>query len=197
MGVTFSGFDDFDDWLNWFKKRFEEFAQDEFGQFVVSKSVKRLKQGKVKPPTSKFTKSLRAKPGGKTLLDTGMLWKSLTYKYEGGKVKVGSNLVYARTHQFGATIKPKKAQKLCIPATREARRLSSVKGVKGALEEFRKQGYRIWFTDRAIMGQKGKGKPQVLFYRKEEVKIPQRKFVYLGDKDWEEITEMIRGWVRE
>jgi len=197
MGVSFSGWNEFDHWLNRFRRKFEEFAKEEFGQFVVSKSVKRLKQGKVKPPTSKFTKSLRVKPGGKTLLDTGRLWQSLTYKVEGDKVKVGSNVVYAKTHQFGATIKPKKAQKLCIPATREAKRLSSVEGVKGALEEFRKRGYRIWFTEKAIMGQKGKEKPQVLFYRKEKVEIPARTFVYLTEEDWEEIVEMVKSWVRE
>ena len=68
MGVSFSGWNEFDDWLNRFRRKFEEFTKEEFGRFVVSKSVKRLKQGKIKPPTSKFTKSLRVKPAGKLFL---------------------------------------------------------------------------------------------------------------------------------
>jgi phage gpG-like protein len=45
------------------------------------------------------------------------------------------------------------------------------------------------------MGQKGKrGKPTVLFYRKKEVEIPARTYVYLDEGDWTEITNMVRKW---
>ncbi len=183
--------------LNEFAIKFHRDINDAIAQHVISKSVDRIKKGEVKPPTSKFTLSLRRKPGGKTLQDTGALRQSLTYQLEGdGVIKIGSHLRYAKVHQFGAKIKAKKAQKLCIPATKEARKLSAVKGVRGALEELKKQGWKIWFTDKAIMGRKGK-KESVLFYRKEEVEIPARTFVYMTEGDWEEITEMVKGWLKE
>ena len=101
-------------------------------------------------------------------------------------------------HQFGATIRPKRAKTLCIPATKEARRLSKAKGVRGALEEFRRKGYHIWFEDGVIKGKKGRrGREKILFYRKKEVEIPARTFVYMTEEDWEEITEMVMSWLRE
>jgi len=183
--------------LNEFAIKFHRDINDAIAQHVISKSVDRIRKGEVKPPTSKFTLSLRRKPGGKTLQDTGQLMKSLTYQLEGdGVIKIGSEGVpYAKVHQFGATIKAKKAQKLCIPATKETRKLTLTRNVREALEELKKQGWKIWFTDKAIMGRKGK-KESVLFYRKEEVEIPARTFVYMTEGDWEEITEMVKGWLK-
>ena len=44
---------------------------------------------------------------GQILSDTGRLKNSLTYKTSNDEVEVGTNVKYARTHQFGAIIKPK------------------------------------------------------------------------------------------
>ena len=44
---------------------------------------------------------------GQILSDTGRLKNSLTYKTGEDEVQVGTNVKYARTHQFGAIIKPK------------------------------------------------------------------------------------------
>ncbi len=200
MSVRLEGWDRLKRALNEFAVKFHKKINDAIGQHIISKSVQRIKKGEIKPPTSPFTLSTRPGKGkGKTLMDTGELVQSLTYKLEGdGIIKIGSHLRYAKVHQFGAKIKAKKAQTLCIPATKEARKLSKVKGVKGALEEFKRKGYHIWFTPSAIMGQKGRrGKPVVLFYRKKEVEIPARTFVYLTEKDWEEITEMVASWLKE
>jgi len=180
-----------------FARKFDEEANHAIAQHIVSKSIKRIKDGEIKPPTSEFTLSLRRKSGGKTLQDTGRLRNSLTYKIEGNKIKIGSNVCYAKIHQFGGVIKAKNARTLCIPATKETKRLSEIKGVKGALEELKNRGWYIWFTPHAIMGRKSKkGKEEVLFYRKKEVKIPARTFVYLTEEDWEEITKMIEEWIR-
>jgi phage gpG-like protein len=200
MSVELDGWERLKKALIEFSIKFHRDINDAIGQHIISKSVKRIKKGKIKPPTSSFTLSLRPGNGkGKTLMDTGELVQSLTYQLEGdGIIKIGSHLRYAKVHQFGAKIKAKKAQTLCIPATEEARKLSKAKGVKGALEEFKKKGYRIWFEPHAIMGQKGKrAKPKVLFYRKKEVEIPKRTFVYMTEKDWEEITEMVQKWLKE
>lgn len=50
--------------------------------------------------------------GGQTLRDTGRLFQSLTYRATQNGVEWGTNVIYAAIHQFGGTIKPKKAKKL-------------------------------------------------------------------------------------
>lgn len=52
---------------------------------------------------------------GQPLRDTGRLQRSITYRVEGEAVTVGTNVRYARTHQFGAKIFPKNAKNLAIP----------------------------------------------------------------------------------
>lgn len=49
---------------------------------------------------------------GQPLIDTSRLRSSITSRVGNGFVEVGTNLKYARTHQFGATIKPKTAPRL-------------------------------------------------------------------------------------
>lgn len=44
---------------------------------------------------------------GQPLRDKGHLMNSYDYQVEGNSVVLGTNLMYAPTHQFGATIKPK------------------------------------------------------------------------------------------
>ncbi|WP_456436954.1 phage virion morphogenesis protein [Desulfurobacterium sp.] len=184
--------------LKKFAEKFDKEAAEKIAQHIVSKSVKRIKEGEIKPPTSDFTRSLRTKSGGGTLQDTGALMKSLTYQIEGKRIKIGSKYPYAKAHQFGATIKPRKAKKLCIPASQEMKKLTKTKSVREALHELKNQGYSVWFQGNVIMGKKGKrGKERVLFYLKDEVEIPARTFVYLDEGDWTEITNMVRSWLRE
>lgn len=52
---------------------------------------------------------------GQPLRDTGRLARSITSKADAAGVTVGTNVRYARTHQFGATIKPTKAKRLVFP----------------------------------------------------------------------------------
>jgi phage gpG-like protein len=52
---------------------------------------------------------------GEPLRDTGRLARSITYKVDGSGVTIGTNVFYAPTHQFGATIVPKKAKRLVFP----------------------------------------------------------------------------------
>jgi len=47
--------------------------------------------------------------GGNILRDTGRLRNSLTYEVQGDRVTVGTNVLYAPVHQFGATITAKRA----------------------------------------------------------------------------------------
>lgn len=51
---------------------------------------------------------------GKLLMGTARLRNSITHKEEGFDVYVGTNLIYAGTHQNGAEIMPKKAKALAF-----------------------------------------------------------------------------------
>jgi len=203
MGVKLEGWERLRKALKEFAEKFDREISEKFAKHIIHKSIARIEKGEIKPPTSSFTLSLRRKGKGKgqgqTLLDTGRLMNSLTYQLEGRRmIKIGSNLPYAKVHQFGATIKPKKAKTLCIPATKEVRKKTLSSSVREVLEDYRKKGYQIWFEGGVIKGKKGKrGKEKILFYRKGEVKIPARTFVYMTEKDWEEIVEMVKSWVRE
>lgn len=52
------------------------------------------------------------KRGPGILREAGMLQRSITSHVSGSRVVVGSNLVYAAVHQFGATIRPRSAKAL-------------------------------------------------------------------------------------
>src|SRR5574343_577946 len=52
---------------------------------------------------------------GKPLIDTGRLRKSITYEAGPRGVVIGTNVKYARTHQFGAEIKAKNKPFLAFP----------------------------------------------------------------------------------
>lgn len=82
------------------------------GEALVSGTLKRFSdqedpQGKQWEPSARA-----AEEGGETLTKTAALRNSIDYAATSDKVMVGSNLPYARIHQKGGTIKPKKAKKL-------------------------------------------------------------------------------------
>ncbi len=73
-------------------------------QFTRSGARKtRTKRGR---QTVGFTRFSRGK---KILTDKGRLQRSITYRSRGKKLVIGTNLIYAGTHQFGAVITPKRA----------------------------------------------------------------------------------------
>jgi len=60
-----------------------------------------------------WQKSLRADlEGGQTLSDTGRLRRSFTYQANDRGFVVGTNVRYAAIHQYGGTIRPKRAKYL-------------------------------------------------------------------------------------
>ena len=60
-----------------------------------------------------WQKSLRADlEGGQTLSDTGRLRRSFTYQASDRGFVVGTNVRYAAIHQYGGTIRPKRARYL-------------------------------------------------------------------------------------
>lgn len=52
---------------------------------------------------------------GQPLRDTGRLQRSINSQVQGGAAVVGTNVRYAATHQFGATIFPKSGKYLAVP----------------------------------------------------------------------------------
>ncbi len=85
---------------------------DSVGDALVSGTLKRF-DDEEGPDGNKWEPSGRAEDdGGQTLTDTGRLRRSIDYATTSDTVMVGSNLKYARIHQKGGTITPKKAKKL-------------------------------------------------------------------------------------
>ena len=132
---------------------------------------------------------------GRPLQDTGHLRDSFSYEVQGNsKVVVGTTSKYAPVHNNGATITPKKAKWLCIPArgtrTLERRYGKKPRAVISGLED---AGFRVYVAGHAMM-YKGKGKkakPHVLYYLKKSVVIPKREFFYLTNKEIRQIGEEI------
>lgn len=82
------------------------------GEALVSGTKKRFDEKK-DPEGTPWKPSRRAlEKGGKTLMHSGRLRRSIDYAATSDKVMVGSNLAYARIHQKGGEITPKKAKKL-------------------------------------------------------------------------------------
>ena len=82
------------------------------GEALVSGTIRRFNDEE-SPKGEKWEKSGRAiAEGGQTLSDTAHLRKSIDFKATPAQVMVGSNLLYARIHQLGGTIKPKKGKAL-------------------------------------------------------------------------------------
>jgi phage virion morphogenesis protein len=89
---------------------------DEIGASLVVSTQRRFELGKG-PDGSPWPPSYRAlAQGGKTLLDTARLFQSLTHVASDSGVEVGTNVLYAGVHQFGATIAAKSAPYLHFKA---------------------------------------------------------------------------------
>lgn len=83
---------------------------DSIGETLRSSTLKRF-DDEEDPTGKKWKPSARAAAeGGKTLDKEGHLKDSIDYHATSSKVMVGSNLPYARIHQLGGTIQPKKGK---------------------------------------------------------------------------------------
>lgn len=163
--------------------------------YMKNSTIKKIADEKIRgPKTSDYTLSLRrGAGGGKSLIDNANLINSI----DSNKNGVFSNLIYSGIHNTGGTITAKNSKYLCIPATKEAKKLSQIKGVRGAIEYLKKSGWSIWVKKPCILGKKGKnGKTKALFYLKRQVKIPKQEFLYLDNTDEKIIEEIIREWLK-
>ncbi|MEO0144706.1 MAG: phage virion morphogenesis protein [candidate division WOR-3 bacterium] len=135
----------------------------------------------------------KRKNSSKILIDTGTLRNSIkanVISEDTIRLGVVGDLVYAKTHQFGAIITPKRAKALTIPLTSESRYLT--------LSAIKTRYYAIFLRKGVIFGIKTKNsKPIALYYLSKKAEIPARPFLPYKNElpnDWKSfiINEVIR-----
>jgi phage gpG-like protein len=135
------------------------------GVLAVRQIQRRIREGKVLPPTQK---------SGRTLYSRGALFRSIKYRTEGDSVILSAGdatVPYARIHHEGGVIRPKNAKYLAIPLTAKAK-LS------------RPRDYPVQtFLAKGVIFEKTDGKPIPIYALKKQVTIPARPYMFLDDHD--------------
>lgn len=141
-------------------------------------------------PLSAATRAYRGQ--GRPLQDTGALRDSITSEQVNDTTySVGTTKIYAPIQNNGGVIRPKKGKWLWIPAagTRQLQRRYGY-SVTQVLTGLKGEGYSVYRAGRTVCYRRKGGEEtasRVVFYLKESVEIPARKFFYLSD---EEITRL-------
>lgn len=86
---------------------------DEIGGYVTAETQSRFERGHG-PDGRAWPPSIRVQmhQGGQTLVDTGRLRDSITWRATRRAVTIGSNVVYAAIHQLGGRIRARSAKAL-------------------------------------------------------------------------------------
>ena len=132
--------------------------------------------------TGRLTLSTRAGGGGggRTLFDTGALMRSVAQRrpqiLEKAVRQRTGNLKYARLHQRGGEIRPRRAKMLAIPKTRAARR----------------GGRPRRFLERFPAGrERHEAARKHFIFTKGPVRIPRRRFLGLGRPHRQDLARLI------
>lgn len=137
-------------------------------------------------PLSAATKAYRGQ--GRPLQDTGALRDSITSEQVNDTTySVGTTKIYAPIQNNGGVIRAKNGKYLWIPAagTRQLQRRYGY-SVTQVLTGLKGEGYSVYRIGRTVCYRKKGGKKKtakVVFYLKESVEIPARKFFYLSDQE--------------
>ena len=143
-------------------------------------------------PLSAATRAYRGQ--GRPLQDTGALRDSITSEQVSDTtISVGTTKVYAPIQNNGGVIRAKKGKWLWIPAagTRQLQRRYGY-SVTQVLTGLKGEGYSVYRIGRTVCYRKKGGKKKtakVVFYLKESVEIPARKFFYLSDEEINQLKE--------
>lgn len=143
-------------------------------------------------PLSAATRAYRG--DGQPLRDKTALLNSITSEQVNDTtISVGTTKVYAPVQNNGGVIRPKKGKWLWIPAA-GTRQLQSRYGysVTQVLTGLKGEGYSVYRAGRTVCYRKKGGKKtasKVVFYLKESVEIPARKFFYLSDEEINQLKE--------
>ncbi len=102
----------------------------------------------------------------------------------------GTNAEYGPTHQYGATIRPKNAKFLAIPATKDAARVGSPRRWKG-------EKLRFKFGKIGGVAVTGPRLAEVVqYYFTKQVVIPARPFMGINNAQADELAEMAGEFTR-
>ena len=152
-------------------------ARDKRGMFanigmsLVTSTQNRFERG-VGPDGSPWPPSIRAlATGGKTLIESARLMRSITYVASDAGVQVGTNVVYAAIHQLGGTIQQKSRTAVLHFKTNK----------KTGQSRFAKPGK----ADRARKVEIGA----------HSITMPARPFLGLDDDDNREIVQIAQDWI--
>jgi phage virion morphogenesis protein len=146
---------------------------DDIGASLVASTQRRFERG-IRPDGSPWPPSMRAlAEGGKTLIDTARLMQSLTHEPSGSGVMVGTNVLYAAAHQFGADIQQgSRTQTIRFKRhKRTGKLLQGFRRAKDATEERQ--------VDVAA----------------HTIHLPARPFLGLDDDDQAEIGRIVEDWL--
>lgn len=163
---------------------------------VLKNSAKRRFTTQTAPDGAPWKPSKRAAfdAGGKTLRDTSNLMASITGRADDSAAYVGTNLAYARIHQFGGVVVPKKGKALAIPMTKEARLAGSPRNFARPLRLVWEKGEdHGWLVEnKAGRGKSGYGAKSVLHYvLVHRVAIPARPFLGVSKEDVKAIGDQL------
>jgi phage virion morphogenesis protein len=95
---------------------------------VVVRSIVRGIRNQVAPDGTAYKAPHRYGEGGKRLMDTNRLLRSISRDVIGDRVLVGSNVEYAAMQHYGGVQRPKRAKALAIPLTRQVARAVAAAG---------------------------------------------------------------------
>jgi phage virion morphogenesis protein len=110
-------------------------ALETIGDLVV-RSVQRGIRNQVSPDGTAYRPVNRYGEGGKRLMDTNRLLRSITREVSGDRVMVGTNVEYAAMQHHGGVQRPRRAQALAIPLTRQvARAVAAAGGFRAAFPD--------------------------------------------------------------
>lgn len=145
---------------------------EQIGMSLVTSTQARFERGQA-PSGSPWPPSLRAlATGGKTLIESGRLLRSIVFQAFNTGVEVGTNVIYAAIHQLGGLInRPARQQTLTFKRGKDGKRL---------------QGFR----------KKGRGnETQTVSIGAGVSHMPIRAFLGLDDDDNREILRIAEDWL--
>lgn len=144
---------------------------ENIGASLVTSTQHRFERGQA-PDGSPWPPSIRAlATGGKTLIESARLMRSITYRAAINGLEVGTNVIYAAIHQFGGLIQQKARTAVLHFKTNK----------KTGQSRFAKPGK----ADRARKAQIGA----------RTIHMPARPFLGLDDADDREIIQIAEDWI--
>lgn len=130
--------------------------------------------------------SQQTRRGGRPLRKTNQLLRSLVSSMPdvtNDGVRVTTNLSYAATHQYGATIRPNNAKYLAIPLTRKAEKMGSPRRLSNAVFKPTKGGGFMVFE--------GRGREPQFLLTKGPIEIPQRRFLGFNEQYIRQLLDIV------